>query len=102
MDEREILRIAVRHDIDQYLTEALTLEFVRDVLKAARCTTPDREGWISVSESVPQTADFVLAVNKLGAIKCTQYWHGEWIGMGGVTHWMPLPAAPTSDQGEKS
>lgn len=35
MDEREILRIAVQHDVDQYLTEALTLEFVRDVLKAA-------------------------------------------------------------------
>ncbi|PRF07265.1 hypothetical protein C6Q01_17290 [Burkholderia multivorans] len=69
---------------------------------AGRRTTPDREAWISVSESVPQTADFVLAVNKLGAIKCAQYWHGEWIGMGGVTHWMPLPAAPTSDQGEKS
>ncbi|WP_261524167.1 hypothetical protein [Burkholderia multivorans] len=46
MDEREILRIAVRHDIDQYLTEALTLEFVRDVLKAARRTTPDRDAII--------------------------------------------------------
>lgn len=46
MDEREILRIAVRHDIDSYLTEALTLEFVRDVLKAARRTTPDREAII--------------------------------------------------------
>lgn len=46
MDEREILRIAVRHDIDSYLTEALTLEFVRDVLKAARRTTPNREAII--------------------------------------------------------
>ncbi|WP_254223015.1 DUF551 domain-containing protein [Burkholderia multivorans] len=79
---------------------AVALELAAYV--AARRTTPDREAWISVSESVPQTADFVLAVNKLGAIKCAQYWHGEWIGMGGVTHWMPLPAAPTSDQGEKS
>ncbi|WP_244143250.1 hypothetical protein [Burkholderia multivorans] len=43
MDEREILRIAAHHDIDEYLTEALTLEFVRDVLKAARRTTPDRD-----------------------------------------------------------
>ncbi|WP_249191257.1 hypothetical protein [Burkholderia vietnamiensis] len=46
MDEREIMRIAVSHDIDSYLTEALTLEFVRDVLKAARRTTPDREAII--------------------------------------------------------
>lgn len=46
MDEREILRIAAHHDIDEYLTEALTLEFVRDVLKAARRTTPDRESII--------------------------------------------------------
>ncbi|WP_366918826.1 hypothetical protein [Burkholderia vietnamiensis] len=33
-------------DIDSYLTEALTLEFVRDVLKAARRTTTDREAII--------------------------------------------------------
>lgn len=42
----EILRIAVRHDIDAYLTEALTIEFVRDVLQAVRRTTPDREAII--------------------------------------------------------
>ncbi|MDN7939386.1 hypothetical protein QZM76_14065 [Burkholderia multivorans] len=46
MDEREILRIAAHHDIDEYLTEALTLEFVRDVLKAARRTAPDRDAII--------------------------------------------------------
>ncbi|WP_254226013.1 hypothetical protein [Burkholderia multivorans] len=46
MDEREILRIAAHHDIDEYLTEALTLEFVRDVLKAARRTSPDRDAII--------------------------------------------------------
>lgn len=68
------------------------------IWQAARRTTPDRQAWISVNESVPQTADFVLAVNKLGAIKCIQYWHGEWIGMGGVTHWMPLPTAPNGEQ----
>ncbi|WP_254214917.1 DUF551 domain-containing protein [Burkholderia multivorans] len=54
MDEREILRIAVRHDIDQYLTEALTLEFVRDVLKAARRTTPDREAIIEECASIAE------------------------------------------------
>ncbi|MCL4627487.1 DUF551 domain-containing protein [Burkholderia multivorans] len=57
---------------------------------------------MSVDERTPDTADFVLAVNALGAIKCIQYYQGSWIGMGAVTHWMPLPAAPTSDQGEKS
>ncbi|MDN7970637.1 hypothetical protein QZM91_24100 [Burkholderia multivorans] len=46
MDEREILRIAAHHDIDEYLSEALTLEFVRDVLKADRRTTPDRDAII--------------------------------------------------------
>ncbi|AOJ93132.1 hypothetical protein WK22_10795 [Burkholderia multivorans] len=56
MDEREILRIAAHHDIDEYLTEALTLEFVRDVLKAARRTTPDREAIIEecASGCLPQ------------------------------------------------
>ncbi|KVS06739.1 hypothetical protein [Burkholderia vietnamiensis] len=56
MDEREILRIAVRHDIDSYLTEALTLEFVRDVLKAARRTTPDREEIVRAATAVIRDA----------------------------------------------
>lgn len=55
MDEREILRIAVRHDIDSYLTEALTLEFVRDVLKAGRRTTPDREAIIEACASIAES-----------------------------------------------
>lgn len=46
MDEREILRIAAHHDIDEYFTEVLTLEFVRDVLKADRRTTSDRDAII--------------------------------------------------------
>ncbi|WP_261532558.1 hypothetical protein [Burkholderia multivorans] len=52
MDEREILRIAAHHDIDEYLTEALTLEFVRDVLKADRRTTPDRDAIIEECANV--------------------------------------------------
>ncbi|MCA8177498.1 DUF551 domain-containing protein [Burkholderia multivorans] len=54
MDEREILRIAAHHDIDEYLTEALTLEFVRDVLKAARRTTPDREAVIEECAAIAE------------------------------------------------
>ncbi|WP_261534455.1 hypothetical protein [Burkholderia multivorans] len=49
------------HEIDAVVRYIEALE-----LDAARRTTPDREAWISVSESVPQTADFVLAV--LGSI----------------------------------
>ncbi|MDR8915842.1 DUF551 domain-containing protein [Burkholderia multivorans] len=119
MDEREILRIAVRHDIDQYLTEALTLEFVRDVLKAARRTTPDREAWISVDEKLPacdrkagtmgvevliypamETGERTAFFGRRISQKPMFYRYGAPVH--GVTHWMPLPAAPTSDQGEKS
>ncbi|ABO57463.1 DUF551 domain-containing protein [Burkholderia vietnamiensis] len=99
MDEREILRIAVRHDIDSYLTEALTLEFVRDVLKAARRTTTDREAWISVDESLPEPgACDVLAWNNEGWHAVV---HSEYVSPAfpEYTHWMPLPTAPTSDKG---
>ncbi|HDR8949572.1 TPA: DUF551 domain-containing protein [Burkholderia vietnamiensis] len=107
MDEREILRIAVRHDIDSYLTEALTLEFVRDVLKAARRTTPDREAWISVDERLPEAHTFwlVCAETDEGLTVQSMYFDGKnWIHEGEPTfchsymlrptHWMPLPAAP--------
>ncbi|WP_254215937.1 DUF551 domain-containing protein [Burkholderia multivorans] len=89
MDEREILRIAAHHDIDEYLTEALTLEFVRDVLKAARRTTPDREAIIEECASIAErtyTKDafrFELGTEAARAIRA-------------------LKTAPTSDQGEKS
>ncbi|MBF3823324.1 DUF551 domain-containing protein [Burkholderia pseudomallei] len=66
--------------------------------QAARRTTPDREKWISVEERVPDTADFVLAANRMGSVNRIQYYQGTWIGMGFVTHWMPLPTAPTSDK----
>ncbi|WP_249179778.1 hypothetical protein [Burkholderia vietnamiensis] len=70
MDEREILRIAVRHDIDSYLTEALTLEFVRDVLKAARRTTPDRETVIeSIAEMVDHMGEGRRLEEYVGAIR---------------------------------
>ncbi|ABO54159.1 DUF551 domain-containing protein [Burkholderia vietnamiensis] len=107
MDEREILRIAVRHDIDSYLTEALTLEFVRDVLKAARRTTTDREAWISVDERLPEAHTFwlVCAETDEGLTVQSMYFDGKnWIHDGEPTfchsymlrptHWMPLPAAP--------
>ncbi|MCA8461312.1 DUF551 domain-containing protein [Burkholderia multivorans] len=88
MDEREILRIAVRHDIDQYLTEALTLEFVRDVLKAARRTTPDREAIIEecakTLEEEARAWGYPVPIDMCAkAIRA-------------------LKTAPTSDQGEKS
>lgn len=104
MDEREML---TDDQIFDWLSEiadeeimasnrASIIEVGRRIEQAARRTTPDRGAWISVTERVPETAHFVLAVNKMEAVKCAQYYHGEWIGMGGVTHWMPLPAAPTS------
>lgn len=64
MDEREILRIAAHHDIDEYLTEALTLEFVRDVLKAARRTTPDRDAIIEECAKVCEMEREALRKNE--------------------------------------
>ncbi|VBS29052.1 DUF551 domain-containing protein [Burkholderia pseudomallei] len=64
-----------------------------------RCAAPDREAWISINDRLPDTGDLVLAANSKGAVSCAQFWHGQWIGMGYITHWMPLPTAPTTDKG---
>ncbi|AIV86368.1 DUF551 domain-containing protein [Burkholderia pseudomallei] len=63
---------------------------------------PDEEDrWISVDVRTPATADFVIATNMRG-INLAQYFQGNWIGMGRVTHWMPLPNMPTAASREES
>ncbi|MBU9236712.1 DUF551 domain-containing protein [Burkholderia multivorans] len=84
------------------------------IWKEARRTTPDREAWISVSERLPEPDEPVLAHNGkwtgvaawmsgdyLEPIERWQDEHREFIELLGpaVTHWMPLPTAPTSDKG---
>ncbi|UQN68311.1 hypothetical protein L0Z11_11500 [Burkholderia multivorans] len=112
MDEREILRIAVRHDIDQYLTEALTLEFVRDVLKAARRTTPDRESIIEECAKVCEMERDALRKNEAiwdanPNLRPDEDYVSEWEasacrGEEYAAAIRALKTAPTSDQGEKS
>ncbi|QIX19531.1 DUF551 domain-containing protein [Burkholderia multivorans] len=86
---------------------------------AARRTTPDREAWISVDEKLPacdrkagtlgvevliypamETGERTAFFGRRISQKPMFYRYGAPVH--GVTHWMPLPAAPTSDQGEKS
>ncbi|WP_254217846.1 DUF551 domain-containing protein [Burkholderia multivorans] len=80
---------------------------------AARRTTPDREAWISVAERLPESpGDYLLfrPAAHLPPASDPNITIREFFGRGkvggdrfggahAVTHWMPLPAAPTSDQG---
>ncbi|MBU9592709.1 DUF551 domain-containing protein [Burkholderia multivorans] len=83
---------------------------------AARRTTPDREAWISVDEKLPacdrkagtlgvevliypamETGERTAFFGRRISQKPMFYRYGAPVH--GVTHWMPLPAAPTSDKG---
>ncbi|KGU90859.1 hypothetical protein X880_6055 [Burkholderia pseudomallei MSHR4032] len=63
--------------------------------------TSEEDRWISVDVRTPATADFVIATN-MRSITLAQYFQGNWIGMGGVTHWMPRPNMPTDASREES
>lgn len=86
---------------------------------AARCTTPDREAWQPI-ETAPRDGTPIIGCTFHPQLMhlyapCTIFWatyhpnsEGEktWRTsaicgnkMKGVTHWMPLPAAPASDKG---
>ncbi|KGW26932.1 hypothetical protein GSH05_09950 [Burkholderia pseudomallei] len=63
--------------------------------------TDEEDRWISVNVRTPATADFVIATN-MRSITLAQYFQGNWIGMGCVTHWMALPNMPTAASREES
>lgn len=63
--------------------------------------TDEEDRWIGVDVRTPATADFVIATN-MRSITLAQYFQGNWIGMGGVTHWMPRPNMPTAASREES
>jgi hypothetical protein len=114
MDEREMfldwwcaevpeyLRESWKHSVSEVLdtkdaSEKLACAW--DTWQAARRTMPDREAWISASERIPLPGTSeVLAWNSEGwcAVINPEYVSPAFPE---YTHWMPLPAAPTSDKG---
>ncbi|AOK33930.1 DUF551 domain-containing protein [Burkholderia cenocepacia] len=122
MDEREMFEawadldgLSIRrctHLDDIYASPATRVAW--RAWQVGRRTTPDREAWISVDERLPEPDEPVLAHNGkwmgvaawmsgeyLEPIERWQDEHREFIELLGpaVTHWMPLPTAPTSDKG---
>ncbi|WP_081076821.1 DUF551 domain-containing protein [Burkholderia cepacia] len=81
--------------------------------QAARRTTPDGEAWISVDERRPENDQPVAFVVKAEKGSTNEHlngrilggtYHRDWgfstPGIGFIaSHWMPLPTAPTSDNG---
>lgn len=114
------------HRIDGALTHLgscggfdVEVECLREALDAARRTTPDREAWQPI-ETAPRDGTPIIGCTFHPQLMhlyapCTIFWaayhpnsEGEktWRTsaicgnkMKGVTHWMPLPTAPTSDKG---
>lgn len=96
-----------------------------DLWCAARRTTPDREAWQPI-ETAPKDGTQILGwCSNYGARQTHWHFYGEcsiakaqfdagkgesgnwyweeplnhWLSSWKPTHWMPLPAAPTSDKG---
>ncbi|MBR8279749.1 hypothetical protein [Burkholderia vietnamiensis] len=91
---------------------------LQDVLDAGRRTTPDRDAWQPI-ETAPKFGDPIDIWGRYGRTpncvwgKPTYVGGVRWVHEAGYdsngpvfeivvdpTHWMPLPAAPTSDKGD--
>ncbi|HBX8305125.1 TPA: DUF551 domain-containing protein [Klebsiella pneumoniae] len=74
------------------------------------CCPAQNQGWIPVSEQMPDNTEPVLCIEKRADFGTYGQpfvcWHdgGGWVGKTNyrpiVTHWMPLPAAPQEVKGE--
>ena len=82
---------------DGYKNISTTILFAgfRIGLKAAKAQAVPE--WIPVSERLPMDGEKVLIFDKYcthGSIYTLMYYDGFMLKHKGVTHWMPLPAAP--------
>ena len=62
----------------------------------------EAQRWIPVSERLPEDGIEVLVYeSEDSSIYSACKWYDEWNGFPGerITHWMPLPAPPTTDKG---
>lgn len=61
----------------------------------------NNKDWINVNDREPAHKGLYITCDELGIVDLTQYDHGEcgWLtdADSKVTHWMPLPDAPTED-----
>lgn len=62
----------------------------------------NNKDWINVNDREPAHKGLYITCDELGIVDLTQYDHGKcgWFtdADSKVTHWMPLPDAPTGDE----
>ena len=76
------------------------LAFARAIIAATAAPIAQDEQWISVAERLPECGERVLCWIDIGDMKYAEVvtWHGSFFGdmvALKVTHWLPLPAAPS-------
>ncbi|MGE4862460.1 DUF551 domain-containing protein [Yersinia enterocolitica] len=99
-------------ELDQFTVEQLS-NFIEsdhaqcgDVAALARIALSAKQvepvGWIKCSDQIPEDDTLCLGVDEFGVIWTMHFDDGEWQADTGhvddlkISHWMPLPAAPTS------
>lgn len=91
-DRREYIEFAAANVIERLTAENAKAEAERDALR-------EKKRWISVTEKTPEYDMPQLALNADGDALIANYAYGEWFDTWGqdveVTHWMPLPDAPS-------
>lgn len=104
--------LEVRSTMDPVEVICVCMETVRATFhRAAQASqaepTQVPEGWVLVSERVPEDDSLAMYIVTDGvavqaARKRSDCWYLFGPSMGNVTHWMPMPAAPSPSAPEKS
>ena len=88
---------------DDYTTVKLVRKDAIDVVERCVEKAPGVPQWISVKDRLPKKRTEVLAVISLGIMVVAWYdreWSYNGITLHNVTHWMPLPELPESEDEE--
>lgn len=95
----------LRADIKRELNRPTSMKKLAELLN--RCYVALGDGWIPVSERLPNIAQEVIVHTQFeGVCAGVLDSYGEWFApcseykLTRITHWMPLPAAPAAQGGK--